>query len=115
MRYEIKCAVKRGETAAQAERMTGFPLKQAENKKAIYAINKKSLSFLFFAYSIKRATRPSGTEWRARAEGKTDSQKIVSRRQSRLRHRNSPFESGQLFSMNGLPLDKQKRKGQLTL
>ena len=34
--------------------MARCPLKQAENEKAIYAINKKSLSFLFFAYSIKR-------------------------------------------------------------
>ena len=36
---------------------------------------------------IKRATRPSGTEWRARAEGKTVTQKTISGRQSHLRYR----------------------------
>ena len=83
--------------------MAGGPLKQAENEKAIYAINKKSLSFLFFAYSIKRATRPSDTEWRARAEGKTVTQKTISGRQSHPRYRLRFLVEYCCFQWKGFP------------
>ena len=55
----------------------------------------------------KRATRPSDTEWRARAEGKTVTQKTISGRQSHPRYRLRFFVDIKLFSMEGFPLPEQ--------
>ena len=60
-----KCAAKRGETAAQAERMAGFPFKQAENKKADTVENGTRL--ILFVFRLIRQ-RIGAVIWSALAQ-----------------------------------------------
>ena len=54
MRYPAYFPAKRGETAAQAERMAGLPLRQAKERRVTAVVNRATLHLFFL--SLKRKT-----------------------------------------------------------